>query len=100
MPHIFSCSKIGQTNFVKSRKLQGPIIMSSCIFAPCVFFPNFLQVLFLFYFKYKRRGFSFGEFSSSSKMVQTNFGFSTTRQRVQKYIQCIFSLLFSLLFLF
>src|ERR1043165_3576313 len=36
--HIFVVAKISQTNFVKSRKMQGSRFSSSWNFAPCVSF--------------------------------------------------------------
>ena len=41
--HIFVVAKIGQTNFVKSRKIQGLRIPTSWNFVPCVFFSKFPQ---------------------------------------------------------
>src|SRR3954468_24077189 len=51
--HIFIVAKIDQTNFVKSRKMQGSRISSSWIFVPCVFSSQNSPKAFSIYFKWK-----------------------------------------------
>jgi hypothetical protein len=43
---IFVVAKIGQTNFVKSRKMQGLEISTSWNFVPCHFFFKIPQMPF------------------------------------------------------
>src|SRR4051812_12304587 len=48
--HIFVVAKIGQTNFVKSIKMQGSRFSSSWNFAPCIFSSKIHNLHFSIYF--------------------------------------------------
>ena len=48
--HIFVVAKIGQSNFGKSRKMQGTRISSSWIFVPSVLFSKIPKQPLLFFF--------------------------------------------------